>query len=153
MVSVELKPLPWVSLHFKIVTLKKYVPISRSVFLHNIYVQLYLYKENNVLLQGQHWLQFGTYFLWLHPVIDYSDETAETSEPTTQFHFLPLCYRQKIPKLTNESCSYLLFTIKCFWNDYFLWCAANRNVIHMKRKLMLRYSTGPRPKKLWGTYL
>lgn len=51
MVSVKLKSLPRVSLHFKIFTLKKYFPISRSVFLHNIYVQLFLYKENNVLLK------------------------------------------------------------------------------------------------------
>lgn len=68
-VNAKLKSLPWASLHYQISTLKKYLAIPRSVSLHNIYVQLHLYKENNVLLKtvARSDSSFGTCSSWLHP--------------------------------------------------------------------------------------
>lgn len=138
LVNLTLKSLTWVSLHFKISTLKKYLAISRSVFLHNIYVQLHLYKENNVLLK----------------TVARSDSSLArirhdfTQKQTTwmrqrKVHSTRLSCTDTDTNLTDKSYSYFLFIMRCVRNGNFLSCAANRNVVHMKtRCLMLHYSTG-----------
>lgn len=115
-ISLMLKSLPWTSLQLKIFPLKKYFPISRSVFLHNIYMyKLYFYKENNVLLKT-----FARTPVWHVFLMTSPRNRLKGRDKCIQHPRVSLFPLQILPLLNRHRASKLILWLPLIYNEMFL---------------------------------